>query len=95
MGGHRRASRANCGDTVDFVGRYNDLRHQRNRNEKTDACRLYLACHEGHRGYSRQTCSDKAWLLDATRNSVTRAEAYDGQLQGCERRLQRRWGWPF
>ena len=94
--GRRGASRDNFGDAIDFVAWYNDQSYQRNRITKTDAYRLYLAYHEGHGGYSRQTYSDKAWLLDAATNVASRATAYDGQLQGCERRLQRgRWWWPF
>ena len=93
--GRRGASRDNFGDAIDFVGWYNDQSYHRNQIDKTDAYRLYLAYHEGHGGYSRQTYSDKAWLLDAARNVATRADAYDSQLQGCQRRLQRRWWWPF
>ena len=93
--GRRGARRNNFGDAIDFVGWYNDLSYRRNQIDKTDAYRLYLAYHEGHGGYSRQTYSDKAWLLDAARNVATRADEYGAQLQGCERRLQRRWWWPF
>ena len=93
--GRRGASRDNFGDAIDFVAWYNDQSYQRNRITKTDAYRLYLAYHEGHGGYSRQTYNDKAWLLDAATSVASRATAYDGQLQGCEQRLQRRWWWPF
>ena len=91
----RREPIDNFGDAIDFVGWYNDQSYHRNQIDKTDAYRLYLAYHEGHGGYSRQTYSDKAWLLDAARNVASRANEYDGQLQRCERRLQRRWWWPF
>ena len=92
--GRRRASRSNFGDAIDFVGWYNDLSHRRNQIPRNDAYHLYLAYHEGHGGYSRQTYTDKAWLLDAARNVASRADEYDGQLRGCERQLRRRW-WPF
>jgi len=89
--GRRGASRDNFGDAIDFVGWYNDLSFLRNGIDKTDAYRLYLAYHEGHGGYSRQTYTSKDWLLEAARNVASRASEYDTQLMGCERRLQRRW----
>ena len=94
--GHRRAKRNDFGDAIDFVGWYNDQSYRRNHIPKTDAYRLYLAYHEGHGGYSRQTYSDKAWLQEAARNVASRATQYDDQLQGCRSQLQRgrRW-WPF
>ena len=87
----RGASRDKFADAIDFVGWYNDRSNRRNQIPKTDAYRLYLAYHEGHGGYARQTYADKAWLLDTARNVASRAGTYDSQLQGCEQRLQRRW----
>ena len=93
--GRRGARRNDFGDAIDFVGWYNDVSYRRNQIAKTDAYRLYLAYHEGHGGYSRQTYSDKAWLLEAAQSVASRADEYGTQLQGCERRLGRRWWWPF
>ncbi len=94
--GRRGASRDNFGDAIDFVGWYNDQSYRRNQIEKSDAYRLYLAYHEGHGGYSRQTHADKTWLLDTARTVASRADTYGSQLLGCERQLQRgRSWWPF
>jgi hypothetical protein len=76
---------------VDFIGWYN---HQSGRLagiSASDPYNLYLAYHEGHGGFSRATYSGKSWLLRAAREVETDARRYDGQINGCQRRLNRNW----
>lgn len=90
--GNYGADRDDFGDAVDFIGWYNDLSHRTNGIAKDDSFRLYLAYHEGHGGYSRQTYRDKNWLVDVARKVDRRAKSYNSQLQGCVHKLEDR-GW--
>ena len=80
---------------IDFVGWYNDVSHRRLGLAKNDSYRLYLAYHEGHGGYSRGTYIGKAWLQRVARKVARRATTYQNQLQGCEKRLNKKGWWPF
>jgi hypothetical protein len=42
-----------------------------------------LAYHEGHRGYSRGTYRNKAWLMRVADRVEARAALYDRQLASC------------
>lgn len=86
--GNYGADRDNFDDAIDFVGWYNDTSHQKNGIPKDDAFRLYLAYHEGHGGYSRQTYRSKQWLMDVARKVDKRAKQYNAQLKGCVKKLE-------
>jgi hypothetical protein len=88
------ADRDDFGDSVDFVGWYNDQSYRRNGIPRDDAYRLYLAYHEGHGGYNRGSYRNKGWLLDVARKVDRKANAYHSQLQGCEESLKDD-GWFF
>lgn len=95
--GRRRADRDDFGDAIDFVGWYNRQSNKRNGIDNHDAYRLYLAYHEGHGGYSKGSYRGKGQLQNAARRVAERAQTYDSQLQGCQRRLNRgrRWWSPI
>ena len=61
------ADRDDFGDTIDFIGWYNNVSNEQLGIDKQDAFRLYLAYHEGHGGY---------------RNKVTVAGYWSGRAQG-------------
>ena len=82
--------RTNFEDAVDFVGWYN-YQSQRNLGiSRTDAKSLYLAYHEGWRGYRNKTYEKKPWLIEAARRVEERALRYQTQYLNCKKKL-RRW----
>jgi len=89
--GHWGADRNKFDDAINFVGWYNNQSYQKNRIQKTDANRLYLAYHEGQGGYRQKSYKNKAWLLDVAQKVADRSVTYAGQLNGCEKKLQRSW----
>ena len=65
------------------MGWYMNLTLERNGVALDDVRRQYLAYHEGHTGYSRQSYNSKPWLLDVARRVEARAERYRQQLESC------------
>ncbi|MED5315017.1 MAG: transglycosylase SLT domain-containing protein, partial [Pseudomonadota bacterium] len=65
--GNYGADRDDFGDAIDFVGWYNNVSHKELGIDKQDAFRLYLAYHEGHGGYRKQSYRSKDWLVDVAR----------------------------
>jgi len=92
--GRYGADRDDFGDSIDFVGWYNDQSYQQNGIAKTDGYRLYLAYHEGQGGYARGSFSNKAWLKSVANKVNRRAGSYRTQLLACEKEFTRR-GWFF
>ena len=90
--GNYGEDRDNFGDAIDFIGWYNDMSHQQLGLDKQDAFRLYLAYHEGHGGYKRQTYRSKEWLVGVARKVEKQAQRYNSQLQGCSKEPEPR-GW--
>ena len=90
--GNYGADRDNFGDAIDFIGWYNNVSHKELGISKQDAFRLYLAYHEGHGGYRKQSYRSKDWLIDVARKVDRQAQRYNSQLQGCSEELEPR-GW--
>ena len=90
--GNYGADRDNFGDAIDFIGWYNNVSHKELGISKQDAFRLYLAYHEGHGGYRKQSYRSKDWLIDVARKVDRHAQQYNSQLQGCAEELEPR-GW--
>ena len=90
--GNYGADRDDFGDAVDFIGWYNDVTYRELGIDKQDAFKLYLAYHEGHGGYRRQTYRSKDWLVDVARKVDRKAKTYNSQLQDCSEELEPR-GW--
>lgn len=82
---HRNsADRDNFSDATDFMGWYCNLSHQKLHLSKWDASNLYLAYHEGHGGYAKQTYLQKGWLIRTAQKVAWRANNYRAQLRQCE-----------
>ena len=90
--GNYGADRDSFADAIDFIGWYNHVSHQELGIDKQDAFRLYLAYHEGHGGYRKQSYRSKDWLVDVARKVDRQAQQYNSQLQGCAEELEPR-GW--
>jgi len=94
--GNRGADRDDFRDVVDFIGWYGDVSHRTLGISKRDPYRQYLAYHEGHGGYKRQTYAKKKWLVKVARKVERQAKRYQTQLARCEDELDRGWAiWPF
>jgi hypothetical protein len=90
--GNYGADRDDFGDAIDFIGWYNNVSNKELGISKQDAFRLYLAYHEGHGGYRKQSYRSKEWLIDVARKVDRQAQRYNSQLQGCAEELEPR-GW--
>jgi len=86
------ADRDDFGDAIDFIGWYNHQSRQRSGISLWDPRALYLAYHEGHRGYHRATYRSKSGLSSVARKVESRAGRYRDQLAGCEEALKDRGG---
>ena len=90
--GNYGADRDDFGDAIDFIGWYNNVSNEQLGIDKQDAFRLYLAYHEGHGGYRKQSYRSKEWLVDVARKVDRQANRYNSQLQDCSQELEPR-GW--
>ena len=90
--GNYGADRDDFGDAIDFIGWYNNVSNEQLGIKKQDAFRLYLAYHEGHGGYRKQSYRSKEWLVDVARKVDRQANRYNNQLQDCSEELEPR-GW--
>ncbi len=88
--GNYGADRDDFGDAIDFIGWYNNVSNKELGISKQDAFRLYLAYHEGHGGYRKQSYRSKDWLIDVARKVDRQAQRYDSQLQECAEELEPR-----
>jgi len=85
--GRQGAKRDQIADATDFMGWYMSLTQERNGIAMTDTRNQYLAYHEGHTGFSRESYNTKSWLLRIAGEIADRAIMYDAQLRACGRRL--------
>jgi len=81
--GNRSAKRDNFRDAVDFMGWYMNQSTEKLDIAKTDARKQYLAYHDGHAGYARQSYKHKAWLMRVSSEVADRADMYHEQLSTC------------
>ena len=81
--GRWRAKRDGIRDASDFMGWYMNLTRDRNGISLHDARNQYLAYHEGHTGFSRQSYNSKAWLVGVAGKVDSRAKLYERQIAGC------------
>lgn len=91
--GKRNASRNNFADADDFLGWYAYRSHVQLGISRYNAYELYLAYHEGIKGYQNKTYLNKPWLIDVARAVQSQANLYYSQLVRCERRLPRKSWW--
>jgi hypothetical protein len=85
--GNRWADREDFADSCDFVAWYCAISNKTLGIAFNDARNLYLAYHEGHTGYRRQSFRNKNWLLDVAQKVDRRAWRYDAQLASCRQEL--------
>lgn len=84
--GNQGADRDNFSDAVDFIGWYANVTRERNQVSLSDTYSLYVAYHEGHGGFSRQSWEQKQkqWLLGVARKVEQQALRYREQYQKCD-----------
>jgi len=81
--------RENFKDAVDFVSWYNYQSQRVLGISRIDAKSLYLAYHEGWRGYEEKTYLSKPWLMNAANRVDERARRYQTQYIQCKNKLHR------
>jgi hypothetical protein len=74
-------------DALDFIGWYNNNANRKLGLTGDQVRELYLAYHEGLKGYSLATYDDKAWLKSIADQVESRAIKYDKQLRGCSNEI--------
>ena len=88
--GNKNASRANFYDITDFIGWYVEQSNKTLGISRKDAFNQYLAYHEGHEGWKKQSYKSKQWLIEAAKNVEINANKYNNQLKQCEKQLNKR-----
>ncbi|MCX7097908.1 MAG: hypothetical protein NTV43_08400 [Methylococcales bacterium] len=78
------ADRDEFADAADFIGWYSSQSHAKLGIQKGDAKNLYLAYHEGHRGYQHKSYLQKAWLKRVAEKVAFRARLFQYQLGTCK-----------
>lgn len=81
-------------DASDFIGWYCAISHKKLGISKKDTINLYLAYHEGYRGYSRRSYLKKRWLQKVAKKVNRKSKQYQRQLLGCKDELEST-GWFF
>lgn len=81
--GNSFAQRDKFADACDFIGWYSQTSYKKLGIAKTDTRNLYLAYHEGHGGFQKQTYNQKPWLLRISNNVANRAQQFQQQLGAC------------
>ncbi len=81
-------------DAADFIGWYGNNSNRLNDIPKNRPYLLYLAYHEGHRGYRRKSYKSKPWLENIAKKVASRAKRYQKQLIRCQHDLENQ-GWFF
>ena len=87
--GNTRASRKDFADSADFIGWYASKGYYQG-FDKTDARSLYLAYHEGYRGFENKTYRKKQWLIKVADRVQARSVKYQKQYCGCAKELKRK-----
>ncbi len=82
----RSAKRDRINDATDFMGWYMNQTRERNGVSLGDARNQYLAYHEGHTGFSRQSYNSKAWLVGVAGKVDSRSLMYREQISACRLR---------
>jgi len=77
------ADRDDFADASDFIGWYCNMSSSKLGIARWDARNLYLAYHEGHRGYERKSYLQKPWLLQVANKVARQANIFQNQLNAC------------
>jgi len=92
--GNTRAKRSNFKDSSDFIGWYASKGYYQG-FERTDARSLYLAYHEGYKGFEKKTYRKKQWLIAVSDRVQARSSMYQQQYWGCAEDLKKKRFWFF
>ena len=87
--GNSRANRKDFYDSADFIGWYASKGYYQG-FEKTDARSLYLAYHEGYRGFEKKTYRKKQCLIKVADRVQAKSTKYQKQYWGCAKELKRK-----
>ena len=68
------------------MGWYMNQTRDRNGVSLSDARNQYLAYHEGHTGFRKQTYNRKSWLVGVAGKVDARSQMYRAQLSACRLR---------
>ena len=82
---------------IDFIGWYNEQSFRHNKINKSDAYNLYLAYHQGQRGYKQGRYRNKPAVIGTAKRVQQQANRYEQQLMSCRAELEQQgssW-WPF
>ena len=88
--GNSNASRANFQDITDFIGWYITQSNKIIGIPKNDAYNQYLAYHEGHEGWKKESYRSKKWLMNIAKKVESTANMYNNQLKQCENELNKK-----
>ncbi|MBT9097701.1 transglycosylase SLT domain-containing protein [Methylovulum psychrotolerans] len=77
------SDRDDFADAADFIAWYCAISHRKLGIAASDTKNLYLAYHEGHRGFQQKTYLRVAWLRRTSDKVATRAKQFQKQLNGC------------
>jgi hypothetical protein len=81
--GNSAAKRDRFGDSADFVGWYLNRTHRSLQIPRSDGYHLYLAYHQGHRGFLRRDYEQNPRLMQVARRVNTARMTYRVQLKQC------------
>ena len=87
---HNNASRANFSDVTDFIGWYSEQTVKMLGISKKDFYNQYLAYHEGHEGWKKESYRSKKWLMNIAKKVESTANMYNNQLKQCENELNKK-----
>ncbi|MBS56425.1 MAG: hypothetical protein CMP16_00955 [Rickettsiales bacterium] len=86
----KNASRANFNDITDFIGWYTHQSYKILGIDKNDFYNQYLAYHEGHGGWKKESYHSKKSLIEVAKKVEITAKKYNNQLIQCEEKLNKK-----
>lgn len=81
--GEKSAKRDDFADAASFIGWYLNRSHRSLQIPRSDGYHLYLAYHEGHRGFLRRGYEKQPKLMAVARKVNTARMTYKAQLKKC------------
>ncbi|MDF2867101.1 MAG: hypothetical protein K0S11_571 [Gammaproteobacteria bacterium] len=83
--GNHSADRDSFDDSADFIGWYLRKINLQTGIPLNNVYALYLAYHDGPRGYLQGTYRRKAWLINVAKRVQSRTREYENQLKYCSK----------
>jgi len=91
----RSARRSDFAKATDFIGWYANVFHREAKIPRRNAFALYLAFHEGIKGYQQNIYLRKPWLIKVAHHVQEVADIYHHQLIQCQSGLPKKPWWRF